>query len=391
MRVPPVFAAASLLAVAGCGDGSRPSLSAVYPPTIRVQLGEPRESASLVVADAWDVSSEAGTSFEAKGRGLVTALAAGPGGIVFRGVPTGASAIRLRTSDTFSLGTGPARCEYRGDLLVRQEGARLRLVDEVDLEAYVAGVVVNEMGNAQAPAAYRTQAVVARCYAYVRWRADPAAAVHVHDGTRSQVYRGVTLPAEAGIAWDDVLRCVAATRGVVLTWRSEPFPTYYHSTCGGHTSDPETAGLDPGGASEPLRGVPCRWCTPSKYYAWTEELPTSRLLEGLRARGVVAPISAVDWTKTGRGGFVAEATLTFGPKGAKKVVPGHAFREAARLRSMKIDSAEATPAGLLVRGHGWGHGVGLCQVGAQEMARQGFDETQILRWYYPGAEFTRLY
>jgi stage II sporulation protein D len=181
---------------------------------------------------------------------------------------------------------------------------------------------------------------------------------------------------------------------VVLTWHGEPFPTYYASTCGGHTTEAATSGLDPAGAFEPLMGVPCKYCTSSKYFTWTETVPVARLVDGLKSRGVAAPITHLEWSKKGRGDWVAEVTVTFGPANAprKKVVPGHDFRTAAGLRSMHIDSVTADADGnLKFDGRGWGHGVGMCQVGAQEMGRKGFAADQILRYYYPGAEFTRLY
>src|SRR5439155_901566 len=162
-----------------------------------------------------------------------------------------------------------------------------------------------EMGISSAAPAYEAQAVVARTYGYAKVRAAPDAPFHVYDDTHSQVYRGVTLPKDTGISLQQLETWTAETRGVVLTWRGEPFPAYKPHT---------------------------------------------------------------------------------------KVVPGSDFRSAAGLRSMRIDSVDAKEDGTLVfRGGGWGHGVGMCQVGAQEMARRGFAADQLLRYYYPGAEFTRLY
>ena len=102
-------------------------------------------------------------------------------------------------------------------------------------------------------------------------------------------------------------------------------------------------------------------------------------------------IHSIAWSKVGPGDWVGEVTVVFGPSKLKKVVPGLEFRRAAGLRSMRILSVTANAASLTIRGSGWGHGVGMCQVGCQEMGRAGYDETHILRYYYPGAEFTRLY
>ena len=215
----------------------------------------------------------------------------------------------------------------------------------------------------------------------------------MYDSQQSQVYRGVSLPKNAVTTIAELSQRTAETRGVILTWHSEPFPTYYFSTCGGHTTEAATAPLSSGGATEPLLGVPCKYCESSKYYRWSESVDVATLTANLKPWGVRAPVTGIDWTKMGRGNWVAEVTVTYGPSNAKKVLPGLDFRRVAGLRSMRIESAtpSADGATLVVKGSGWGHGVGMCQVGCQEMARRGFAADQILRYYYPGAEFTRIY
>lgn len=377
--------------LSACG-GDRIPLSSMAPPLIRVLLGAPREAATIGVADAWEVVSVEGGAYANRGTNLLATVAAGPRGIQFAGAATGASVLRLRPTGAFTVEMNGARLAYRGDLLLRLSGARLQLVNELDLERYVSGVIGNEIGFDQAPAALKTQAVAARTYAYSRYRAAPDAPYHVTDDTASQVYKGVSIPSWAGVTLPQLEVWTAESRGVVLTWGGKPFPTYYSSTCGGHTTDAPTADLDPMGAAPVFLGVPCAYCGPSKYFKWDETVPIQRLLDALKPRGVVAPITKLEWTKFGRGGWVAEVTVTYGPKGAKKVVPGSQFRTAAGLRSMHLQSVEvATDGSLVFHGGGWGHGVGMCQVGVQEMARKGFAPDQILRYYYPGAEFTRLY
>jgi stage II sporulation protein D len=385
-----VVAAAGV--VAACGGGERIPLSSVTPPEIRVRLGDARDSVQFTVADAWEAVAADGGAWADRGSNTTAVVKAGPSGIDFRGQATGRTAVRVRPRGAFTIEVEGQRRAYRGDLIVRQERGRLVLVNELDLETYVMGVIVNEIGDGAAPAAYGAQGVVARTYGWSRARANPDAAWHVTDDQMSQVYRGLTLPKDAVVTVTDLEKRTLETRGVVLTWRGETFPTYYASTCGGHTTDAATSHLDPAGAETPLMGVPCSYCSSSKYYRWTEIVPIQRLVDGLKSRGVVAPIKRLEWTKVGRGGWVAEVTVTYGPRDAKKVVPGPAFRLAAGVRSMHLESVEAREDGsLAIAGSGWGHGVGMCQVGAQEMGRRGFAADQILRYYYPGAEFTRLY
>ena len=84
--------------------------------------------------------------------------------------------------------------------------------------------------------------------------------------------------------------------------------------------------------------------------------------------------------------------MTYGPKRAKKLVPGITFRSIAGLRSHNIASVQrAAGDAWSFAGKGWGHGVGMCQVGAIQMGLKGATETEILRFYFPGISFTRVY
>jgi stage II sporulation protein D len=383
------LAAVALLAgtlAAGCGGTS---LAAQAPPMVRVELGRPRASAALRIAGPWRVEDDAGRGFRDSGFDLSTTLGAYGGGVTFRDASTRASTLRVRVDSTFTLDA----LTYHGDLIVRVEGEKLTFVNELDLETYVAGVIVNEMGPDRTPAAYRAQAVAARSYAYRAATVDPGptAARHLYDDERSQVYKGLFLWPGSATTTPELEGYVRETRGVILTWRGRPFPTYYSSTCGGHTCDCATSALDPGGAAEVLRGVPCWYCGDSKYFSWTQVVPTNTLLEGLKPRGIVGPLTNLEVTKTGPGGRASEVTVTFGPRGARKVVPAGEIRGIGRLKSARWSAPQASGDGWQFSGYGFGHGVGMCQMGAIEMGRRGFSDSDILRYYYPGAEFTRLY
>jgi stage II sporulation protein D len=178
-----------------------------------------------------------------------------------------------------------------------------------------------------------------------------------------------------------------------VTWRGRPVPTYYASTCGGHTTDAATSALDPGHAAEVLRGVPCQHCGTSRYFTWTATVRDADLVAGLaRARlPVTPPLHGVDVTRRGRGDWAAEVAVLAGPQRAPRAVPGTVFRTAAGLRSHNLRDVRRVRGGFEIAGRGWGHGVGLCQWGAIEMGRKGATETEILRYYYPGVAFTKVY
>ena len=129
---------------------------------------------------------------------------------------------------------------------------------------------------------------------------------------------------------------------------------------------------------------------------FAERFPEVDVVEDLagfkrRKRAVLPPIREIVITKRGRGGWVAEAAVRHGPKNAVHVLPGHELRSSLKLRSNRVESITRVRGGWVAKGRGWGHGVGMCQWGAIEMGRKGASETEILRYYYPGIAFTKVY
>lgn len=385
----------ALSTLGGCGDALGPALFAdTGLPRVRVLLGRPRALGRVAVSgQGWEVRAEAGAAFEARDvKPLLASFSVGSRGIRFWGRDTGAERLRLRAPVAFDLDGRT----YEGDLIVRLAEGRLEFVNELDLETYVAGVLANEVGPLGVPSMFRAQAVAARTYAWTRISARDARdqAWHVYDDARSQVYAGRTMPSGTDLRYEDMRRAARQTEGVVLTFQGRPFVAYYASTCGGHTTDAGTSRLDPGTARDVLQGVPCDHCRTSRYFEWTEEVAEEALIEALKRDGrpVAPPLREVRVSARGRGGWAAEVEVVAGPNATVKKVPGPAFRTAAGLRSHNIDAiSRAGPGRWRVRGRGWGHGVGMCQWGALEMARKGARETDILAYYYPGSALHKLY
>ncbi len=378
----------------GCGgDYPPPLMAGTAPPTIRVLLdGKARSVHLRIRGQPWEIQSVEGTSYSVRGKSdLSTKLASGAKGIVLRGRDTGARVLRVRASSFLHVDDRT----YRGELIVRKKESRLEIVNELDMETYIAGVIGNEVGPNAEPASYRAQAVTARTYALLRLQRPGAStkAWHVYDDQRSQVYTGMLTPPEYGISYAEMMTRTRETRGVILTWKGRPFATYYASTCGGHTTNAATSQLDPGHAVPVLAGVPCRNCTTSKYFTWTKTVTDAELAAGLKRvkRPVSRPIHGIEVSQRGRGSWAAEVTVLHGPKRSATKLPGSVFRTAARLRSHNVRSIRRVRGGWQIQGRGWGHGVGMCQWGAIEMGRKGATETEILRYYYPGVSFTKAY
>jgi stage II sporulation protein D len=268
---------------------------------------------------------------------------------------------------------------YSGDL-VFQDG---KILNVVHMENYVLGVLRGELPLKNVPeAAAQAQAIAVRSYTlhYID-RKDPL--FDVDDTTLFQVYVGLKYaPDDANLK-----KGVQATRGRVLMWKGKPVQAFYHSTCGGHTTDVPT-GLNRD-AIGCMPGVPCEYCNASKYYRWKATTTETAVLKACQLEG---RLQAVRVTEKGPGGRANEVEIltTLG----KRRMRASTFRlqvGPSKIRSTKWTVTEGSPDGLVLSGAGWGHGVGLCQMGAIGRALKGQGGGQIARTYYPGAKILTVY
>ena len=294
-------------------------------------------------------------------------------------------------SDRFRI-QGPALRQPRkkepiwGAIEVRRVGEdRLAVVQVLDMETYLQGVLLPEMGPDFPLEALKAQAVAARSYAFARLRSSSGS------GNRTvlkrtdldQVFRPVARVPTV------IQRAVDETRGQVLGSADRPLTAYYHSTCGGATRDAAPA-FDP---RSPIHGRTCTFCRGSRFSRWERSYDITRLTRLLvdRVSGITPPVSSLHLEHDAHG-YTTAVVVTHG--GGNTSLPGDRFRALVnqhlaknrseqllglRLSSMVL-SADSTC--LRITGHGWGHGVGMCQMGAARLARQGWNYRQILAFYY---------
>ncbi len=262
---------------------------------------------------------------------------------------------------------------YRGKILVCRDNEGMYLINEVPLEEYVKNVVSAEVGPNWAFEALKAQAVIARTYALRQKSANSNPNYDLTSTVLDQVYRGET---KGGTNEALISRAVEQTRGEVLTYDGKLIEAFYHSTCGGETEDPREVF----GKSYPyLKPVKSK-CALSPYCVWEREIPLEEIAKALGVAGIKR-ISIESHTVTGR----VRALKVFHGKGVLTV-------KATDLRKMlgwkRLPSTKFTFTRkghvIVFEGKGYGHGVGLCQWGALQMARQGKNYREILSFYYPG-------
>lgn len=352
-------------------ERTTPSFASARNVTVRLAAGIPQFTVTAFGPFRWKSTGDDG--WERAGYGGTYTVSEIGGGIVIDGDSIPARSLRLVARESVFKLNGRL---YRGYLTISAgEEDGLVAMENLPLEDYVRGVVAAEMPARWPESALRAQAVAARTFALHR-------AMNT-SGRRwlsrlDLAYRGVD-----GEAWrsDEAVR---ATRGVFLMWDDKPLPAFFHSTCGGHTvsADSVFGGLD----IPPLRGVKCDWCTDSKHYNWESTMDRDALARKLKARGITR-IKSLKTTGVDAFGRV-EAVLING----EKRIPAAKFRLEAGAGRIKSTNFSVSVDGddIVFSGHGWGHGVGLCQWGAHGLASKGRSWRQILNHYYPGAAIVQL-
>ena len=258
------------------------------------------------------------------------------------------------------------------------------------LEEYVLGTVRAELPpktlqEEAASRALQVQALVSRTYAVANIGRHASEGFDLCDTTHCQLYR-----AAVGVEGphDRAARAVAATRGEVITYEGRVIQALFHSNCGGHTT---SAGAVWGGPDEPyLRPVTDEFCARSSPGAWTFTVADADLRRALDAdprTDVGARLQRVDVTSRDASGRAALVALV----GSRSpLVRAEEFRYVLRhafgQRSLKstLFTVAHRNGQFEFTGTGFGHGVGLCQVGATLRARAGQSPLAIITHYFPG-------
>lgn len=306
---------------------------------------------------------------------------------------------------------------YRGYLkvAVSTKGA-LMLINELPLEEYLYGVVPKEAIPSWPKAALEAQAVAARSYALHNIKASRNPYYDLLPNTNSQEYGGL------GAEYGTTNEAVNATRGMVMLYNGQPIEALYHADGGGYTADSENVW---GSKVGYLRGV--KDYVSEVKSGWTVTLSRSALEKKLKAVGkdvgtlreiILSPLSKRPMHVSDRDVSGRIKTVTLVGDRKSLTLSGTTLQSLLGLRSTlfdfyvnaerreAIDKIKKVKAShnfsskkdelIYIQGYGWGHGLGLSQWGAAEMAQgsKGNEKDyykKILGHYYTGISFKEMY
>lgn len=272
---------------------------------------------------------------------------------------------------------------YRGIIEITPADKGVLVVDELQLEDYLVGLINCEISSQWPMESIKAQAVIARSYALYQREVRKNAQYHLESSIMDQVYDG------CDIEDSRAARGVSETAGEVLTFDGRVIQAFYHSNCGGHTEAVENVW----GYSLPyLQGVDCKYCITAGSGKW-EQTISLKTIESLLKAGNV-PVYGLREIKAGRrnkSGRLNDLILL--TSRGSLTISGNNFRKAIGYSVIKSTNFEVKTIGadVFFSGVGYGHGVGLCQWGAKQRAEDGFDYREILSYYYPGTKLEKIH
>lgn len=271
--------------------------------------------------------------------------------------------------------------EYRGMIELHNVMGKLCVINVVRMYEYLYGVLPSEIMTGWPVETLKAQAVAARTYAYHHILKNKNNLYDLDATTKFQVYKGRSVEdPKTNSAVDD-------TCGEIAVYKNKPIVAFFHSTCGGYTVDDNLVWN--GDDMEYLRSVRCPYCKGSPSYAWKEILTRYEMIESLKKKySGVGQITGISFRRKDRRVVNVVVKHTNGIIR----ISGNNFRllfPAKKIKSLYFH-ARKKPDGLELHGHGWGHGVGLCQWGARGMADHGKNYENILKFYYRGIKIINI-
>ena len=266
--------------------------------------------------------------------------------------------------------------------------AAAKELTDMDVEKYVAGVVAGEMKNDWPEEALKAQAILARTFV-MKFCADKQSKYEgadiSTDVSEAQAYA-------VGSVNKRVEDAVSQTRGQVMAYQGEFPNAWFHAHSGGMTELPSVALEYKGGDPAYLKPTesPESDKAPDNAKSWTATFTAEQVAKACADAGVKIgeEIKSVEIGEKGDSGRAKELVVN----GERVSAPSFRIQIGAnKLRSTLIDGIEVEDGEVTFAGRGFGHGVGMSQWGAYQLAEDGKSAREIIATYFPGVEIVELW
>ena len=269
--------------------------------------------------------------------------------------------------------------KYYGDIYIKQVDSKLQIVNFVDIEKYLLGVVPYEMPSSFPLEALKAQTVIARSYAQTninRKKKD----FDLYDDTRSQVYAGIPKS-----RLSNVEKAIKETKGEVITYNGRVIDALFHSYSGGYTASAKEVYGNDIEYLKPIEDIYSKG-VPMSVLTWTYLIPKSQLEKEI---GFIPVDYDIEYTESNRVKYII---LYNEDRSLEKKYTGAEFRR--KYSTSKIKSTayniNIENGDIKVVGSGYGHGVGFSQWSSKTMAEdEKMSYKDIINFFYTGVKIEK--
>jgi stage II sporulation protein D len=262
---------------------------------------------------------------------------------------------------------------YKDKLEISVDFNRIKMINTLGFNTYLAGVVEAEGGPSAFPEYYKAQALLCRTYAVDNHDRHLEEGFHLCDGTHCQAFKGL------GTSSKTIEKAVESTNDMVVVDSAYQFITAaYHSNSGGITEDAMNVWLQ----NMPyLKSFPDPYSLKGRNTSWEKTINRQQWENYLINHDLKFPVNNYTQINDDR-----QASYVIG----NIEIPYSRIRKDWNLRS-SFFSIHDDGDRVLLKGKGYGHGVGMSQEGAMEMARRGHTFKEIIHFYFKNVSITTLY
>jgi stage II sporulation protein D len=286
--------------------------------------------------------------------------------------------------------------KYLGELQLvsSHENNNCDLVNVISIENYLSSLLSKEMNSEWPEEALKAQAVAARSYALHKIKSQETTKLlgknALYDLESSEKHQ------VSGSYFDITKKTNMVTKEtsgeVLLNKTGELKPVFFHSKCGGKTLKPEDVW---GGVIAGYESVNCPFCHRYGKNAWNKEITNQEFV--IVAKSILKKYYAND-VKISASDLLIPTNqnsneIRFYNRDILHTIKKSMLRNFTHRELFPSNNFTLEQSGnkIQIKGTGYGHGVGLCQLGAVELAKRGYNYKQILSFYYPGFELKKMY
>ena len=265
---------------------------------------------------------------------------------------------------------------YQGNLHVKILDKSMLLVNKLGLEDYLAGVVETESGPNSLEEYYKNQAVICRTYALKSSDKHKAEGFNLCDGVHCQAYKGKS------VLNPIIPKAVNNTsKLVIVDEKNELIGALFSANCGGQTNNSEDVWAN---KLSYLRSINDQFCIDQRQATWTKIIDKQDFINFLKEKNIeiadTIPSDSLAFEQSAR-----KTVYTINNQEIKLTT----LRNGLNLRSTFF-SIKPNGEKLILNGRGYGHGVGMCQEGAMNMAKKGYKYDQIIKYYYKNVNLVSI-